>query len=94
MEVVNNQKAQAKISIRNDLKSNVTNISHESNEIQDTIAMLNHFLGGSPMGAESEAIGYCQKALHDLSQALQKINLAAGYIDQLKTTEEIPNDES
>ena len=45
------------------------------------------------MGAGSETIGYCQKALSDLSQALQKINLAAGYIDQLKTTEEIPDDQ-
>ena len=93
MEVVNNQKVQARSYIRNDLKSNVTNISHESNEIQNTLAMSNHSLGGSPMGAGSETIGYCQKALSDLSQALQKINLAAGYIDQLKTTEEIPDDE-
>lgn len=57
MEVVNNQKVQARSYIRNDLKSNVTNISHESNEIQNTLAMLNHSLGGSPMGAGSETIG-------------------------------------
>ena len=54
MEVVNNQKVQAKSYIRNDLKSNVTNISHESNEIQNTLAMLNYSLDGSPMGAGSE----------------------------------------
>ena len=79
--------------IRNDLKSNVTNISHESNTIQDTIAMLNQILSGSVRNMDEETIGLCQKALRDLSQALHYIDMAAQNIDKLKTTEEIPDDE-
>ena len=93
MEVENSQKAQAKIYIRNDLKSNVTNISHENDEIQGTIAMLDQLLSGAASGIGDETIGQCQKAMRDLAQALQRFNSAAACVERLKSTEEIPDDE-
>lgn len=93
MEVENSQKVQAKHYIRNDLKSNATNISHESDEIQNTIAMLDQLLNGAISGIGDETIGQCQKALRDLTQALQKVDAAAACVDRLKSTEEIPDDE-
>lgn len=76
-------------SIRNDLKSNATNISHESDEIQNTIAMLDQLLSGAISGIGDETIGQCQKALRDLTQALQKVDAAAACVDRLKSTEEM-----
>lgn len=93
MRVVNNKKAQSKTYIGNDLKSNVTNISHESNEIHDTISMLTQILSGSLVGIDRELIGYCQKALQDLSRALAQLNAAASLVSKLDTTEEIPDNE-
>ena len=93
MRVVNNQKAQAKTYIRNDLKSNVTNLNHEKNELQDTIAILCNLVSGSLVGIDQELIGYCQKTRQELDRAIQQLNMAAGLIDQLDITEEIPDNE-
>lgn len=93
MEVSNNQKVQAKTYARNDLRSNVTNITRESGEIQNTLALLDSLLNGSLMGMGGKASALCQKAISDLSQAMQHINQAGSHIDKLKTTEEVPDDE-
>ena len=93
MRVVNNQKAQAKTYIRNDLKSNVTNLHHEKNELQDTIAILCNLVSGSLIGIDQELVGYCQKTRQELDRALQQLNMAAGLVDQLDITEEIPDNE-
>ena len=93
MRVVNNRKAQAKTYIRNDLKSNVTNLRHEDSELQDTIAILCNLVGGSRIGIDQELIGYCQKARQDLERALQQLDAAAALTDRLDITEEIPDHE-
>ena len=93
MRVVNNKKAQAKTYIRNDLKSNVTNLSHEKNELQDTIAILCNLVSGSLVGIDQELIGYCQKTRQELDRAIQQLNMAAGLLDQLDITEEVTDNE-
>ena len=93
MRVVNNKKASAKTYIRNDLKSNVTNLRSEDSNIQDTIAILCKLVGGSMIRADQEMIGDCQVAREKISLALKQLNTAASLVDMLDTTEEIPDDE-
>lgn len=92
MRVVNNTKANAKTYIRNDLKSNVTNLHSEDSNIQDTMAILCNLVGGSLLRIDQEMTGYCQIARENISLAVQQLNTAASLVDKLDTTEEIPDD--
>lgn len=92
MRVVNNTKENAKTYIRNDLKSNVTNLHSEDSNIQDTMAILCNLVGGSLLRVDQEMIGYCRAARENISLAVQQLNTAASLVDKLDTTEEIPDD--
>lgn len=92
MLVVNNDKERTKIYLRSDVESNITNLAHESDEIQNVIAQLAQTMSGSPSGIHNDLIGQAQQSLQYLSQALQSLYRARGLVDQLDTSEEISDD--
>lgn len=92
MRVVNKTKASAKIYIRNDLKSNVTNLHGEDSDIRDTMAILCSLVSGSLLRVDQEMTGYCRAAREYISLAVQQLNTAASLVDKLDATEEIPDD--
>lgn len=93
MRVINNSKERAKIYLRSDIESMITSVMNESNELHDTIAMLNNTVGGSPSGLDSSLIGSCQKVLQDLLTTLQSLNRCRELVNSIDTSEEIPNEQ-
>lgn len=91
MLVVNGDKERVKIYLRSDAESNITNITHESNEIQMLMSQITQAMSGALSGVDNDLIGKAQQALQSLSQALQSLYEARRLIDQLETREEIPD---
>lgn len=91
MWVVNSEKERVKIYLRSDVESNITNITHESNEIQALVSQITQAMSGALSGADNEMIGTTQQALQSLSQSLQSLHEARRLIDQLETREEVPD---
>lgn len=91
MLVVNYEKERVKIYLRSDVESNITNITHESNEIQMLMSQITQAMSGALSGVDNELIGKAQQALQSLSQALQSLYEARRLIDQLETREEVPD---
>lgn len=93
MRVVNNEKERAKSYLSSDIESNITNILHTSNEIQELVAQLSQIMSGSLSSADQELIGTAQQSLQYLSQAMQHLYQAQNSASQLDTTEEIPDEQ-
>ena len=87
MWVVNEEKERVKIYLKNDIESNITNITEVSNRIHETIAAINGAVGGSAMGVDQKMIGDCQRAQQELSTALQSLFECRNYVEQLDTME-------
>ena len=92
MWVVNNEKERVKIYLRSDIESNITNFTHESNEIHNTIAAIYRAIGGTPSGGDSKLSDNCRRALQELSTALQNLNVCREYVERLDTREWIDDD--
>lgn len=93
MRVVNNKKESARIYLLNDIKSIITNVTHEKNEINTTIAALNNAIGGAPSGIDSSLIGDCKYTQDQLESALQILNRSSEQARSLDTSEEIPDEQ-
>ncbi|MBQ2695095.1 hypothetical protein IJG04_00430 [Candidatus Saccharibacteria bacterium] len=91
MWVINHEKEREKIYLRNDTGSSITNISHESNEVQNIVSHISYAMSGAPSGSDAELTGRAKQALHSLSQCLEQLYRAQNLIEQLKTMEEIPD---
>ena len=87
MWIANNDKVRTKSYLRSDIESNITNLTYESNEIHNTIAALDRAIGRTPSGSDVRLIGNCQKALQELSAALQSLYNCREYVEQLNTME-------
>ena len=92
MWVVNNDKDRIKAYLRSDIESNITNLTHESNEIHTTISALDRTLRGAPSGRDMKLIDNCQRALQELSTSLQRLNTCLEYVGQLNTKEWIDDE--
>lgn len=92
MWVVNNNKERIKIYLKSDIESNITNITDASNRIHDTIAAINRATAGSATGIDQQMIGDCQRALQELSTALQNLYICRNYVDQIDTREWIDDE--
>ena len=92
MWVVDRQKEQERIYLRNDIQSITTNVTNISNEVHSLIAALNQAIGGSPSGADARLIGICQSSLQEISGSLQRLNTAYEYTNQLDVMEWIGDD--
>ncbi len=93
MRVVNNEKARAKTYIQNDMRSAITNILNESNEIKGLISQLSHTISGATSGVGNELIGVAQRSLSSLSQSIQYLQQAQQTAAGLDVTEEVPDDQ-
>lgn len=92
MWVVNNNKERIKIYLKNDIESNITNLTDASNRIHDTIAAINRTIAGAATGVDNQMIGDCQRALQELSTALQSLYVCRNYVDRLETREWIDDE--
>lgn len=90
---VNSDKARAKSYINNNIRSHITNLTHASNEIQKTLAALDRTIGRSPSGDDVRLIGDCQKALQELSVALEGLNNCQEHVRQLNTEEQVEGEQ-
>lgn len=93
MRIVNNEKENVKIYLRNDIESSITNITQENNEMHNTIMALDHAIGGSLSGTDTALIGNCQKILQDLSRVLQCLNRCREYVNAIDTREEVSDEQ-
>jgi len=87
MWIVDRQKEQERIYLRNDIQSITTNVTDISNEIHSLIAALNQAIGGSPLGADTRLIGICQSSLQEISGSLQQLNTAYECTNRLDVME-------
>lgn len=87
MWVVNNNKERVKAYIKSDIESNITNATDASNRIQDILAAISRATAGAATGVDQQMIGNCQRALQEISTALQNYNICRGYANQLETKE-------
>ncbi len=92
MWVINNQKQSAKIYLKSDIESSITNTTDISNRIHTVIAAINRAVGGMPAGADRKLIDDCNRALNELSNALQMLYLCRSQIERLETREWIDDD--
>ena len=87
MWVVNKDKESVKSYLRSDIISNTTNLTHESNEIHNTISALCRAIGATPSGNDARLIGNCQMALQELSMVIQNLDVCREFVEQLDTKE-------
>lgn len=91
MRVINNEKERDKIYLRTGIQSCITNVTSESNKIQETVSALQNAVGGSPSGIDGKLIGACQQALQQISVGLQNLNQSIQFVNQIDTSEEVPD---
>ena len=92
-EITNNDKVRVKAYLRSDIESNITNLTHASNKIHETIAALDRAIGKTPSGSDAQLISDCQKALQELSNARINLNNCREYVNQLNTEEWIEDEQ-
>ena len=93
MRVINNEKARARIYIRNNIQSCITNITSESNSVYTIMAAISNAMSGSVVGTDHKLRNDCSLVLSDISQALELLYRCIELTDQLDITEEIPDDQ-
>ena len=93
MWVINNDKERAKIYLRNDIESSVTNITDASNKINEAIASINRAAAGMASGKDKQLMDECKRAERQLSLALQNLNACRSYVNQLDTREWIEDEQ-
>ena len=91
MKVVNNSKASARTCIINDLKSNLTAVGHEKEELGGTASVVLNITQGSYLRADEEMSAFCTKASEELERALSLLKEALTSARELDTTEEKPD---
>lgn len=89
----NNEKERIKSYIKSDIESHITNITDISNHIHEIIATIDRAVSGSLSGKDRELIGDCQRALEELSNALQNLHICRGYADRLETKEWVEDEQ-
>ena len=87
MWVVNSQKQTVKNYLRPNLQSDVTNIRHVQDQVNNTVSALSSLIGGSATGKDVEVIGECRKALQNMQDAINKINRCRELVNELETRE-------
>lgn len=87
MWIKNNDKERIKSYIKNDIESNITNITSIINHLHDLIYMINRAVAESPSGFDRIIINDCKKIIIDLSSALQILYTCRRYADQIDTKE-------
>lgn len=93
MWVINNDKERAKIYLRNDIESSVTNITDASNKINEAIASINRAAAGMASRKDKQLMDECKRAERQLSLALQNLNACRSYVNQLDTREWIEDEQ-
>ena len=93
MWVKNNEKERIKSYIKSDIDSHVTNITDTSNHIHEIISSIDRAVSGSLSGKDQELIGDCQRAIEELSNALQNLHTCRGYVDRLETKEWVEDEQ-
>lgn len=87
MWVVNNQKERTKVIIKNDIKSNLTNLIYISNLISESVALVKDTIGGAPSGVDKEIESDCQAVQSTLSLVRTKLYEVQNLTDMLDTKE-------
>jgi len=93
MRVINNDKERDKINLRFDIQSCNTTVTSERNKLQETVSVLQDAVGSSPSGIDGKLIGACKQALEQISICLQNLNQSRQFVDQIDTSEEVPDGE-
>ena len=93
MFVVNNEKEREKIYLRANVQSCITNVTSEAEKLNDTISALQDTLGGSPSGADTKLIGYCQQASQQILTAIQSLNQSLQSVNEIDTREEMSDEQ-
>lgn len=85
--IINQDKEITKNCLIPGLISSITNVTSASKEDQELIASINFLIGGLPSGTDSRCIGFCQRALGNLSQASGLLRQGLDNAQRLNTME-------
>lgn len=92
MWVMNHQKAQSQIYIKNDIHNLITQLSYEDNEVHSTIAMINQAIGNSRLQIDQRMTDACKSSLSILGEALRMLNTCNDCALQLEVREWVDDD--
>ena len=93
MWVVNNKKQTAKIYLRSDVESSITNITDLCNRLDTVITAVNGAVGGSTVSADIKINDDCRIAIDRLTSALADLYKCRSYTDRFDTREWIDDDQ-
>ncbi len=85
MWVIDNYKEQVRNVVRNDLKSNITNLMHVSNKVHELIVSTINAIGDSPSGADKEIENNYRSVLCNLSEILTSLYEIQSLTEMLDT---------
>ena len=92
MMVLNREKSNRKIVIQNDLNNIITQLTHEQEQLKETLNQINLVAAGIPSGKDREVLNNLQLSLDKISMALQSLRTAANNAKQFDVMEEVPDE--
>lgn len=92
MKILNREKSNQKIVIRNDLNNIITQLTHEQEQIKETLNQINLVSAGTPSGKDREVLNNLHLSLEKISLAIQSLRTAANSAAQFDVMEEVPDD--
>ena len=92
MIVLDQEKSNQKIVIRNDLNNIITQLTHEQEQIKETLNQINLVSAGIPSGRDREVLNNLHLSLEKISLAIQSLHTAANSAAQFNVMKEVPDE--
>lgn len=86
------EKVRTREILKNDIRSNITNLNHTQDGLVDTGAILANAVDGSFSGADREMLDFCRQARQEIDNALQLLERCLQIAEELDVTEEVEVD--
>ncbi|MFZ2602365.1 MAG: hypothetical protein WAX06_10695 [Lactococcus lactis] len=83
MWVLNTRKEQAKHKILSDINSNISNLTHYSNQINQQISRTMSLSGGSRVNKDKEISNDQKKATQNITEGLTSLHIALSHAKEL-----------
>ena len=77
------ERENARYYLISNISNNISNLISYSKAVQNLAASINHKIGGLPSGADIRFIAYCQRASHNISQAIGVLHQSLENAKQL-----------
>lgn len=82
---IDGERERARAWLCSDIKSSITNIVYEEEELRDTAAAISQAAGGAPSAMDARMNGHCQSALQELREARSLLERCLDDAERLET---------